>query len=103
VAWSTPLASSTRSFTISRSQIFENGSSRVLHVLGFLVSDGNDPRCHFLADRVLMPAAAAAVSCFLPSICFCLSNLTCSSVTIEIPLGSEGLTRRQDGRDDRQK
>ena len=47
---------------------------RVLHHLDSLVSDGSGPCCHFLADRSLIPAAAAAVSCFFPSMSFCLSN-----------------------------
>ena len=43
-------------------------------------ADGKGPLCQLRAERTLIPALAAAVSCVLPSIRFCLISLTCRSV-----------------------
>ena len=53
---------------------------RVRHRCSGFVADGNGPRCQLRAKRTLIPALAAAVSCVLPSIRFCLISLTCRSV-----------------------
>jgi hypothetical protein len=42
---------------------------------------------HFLAERSLMPAAAAVASCVFPSMRFRLNSLACASVIIEPSLG----------------
>ena len=78
VALSSPSGSVRSSGTTSLSHTAANGSGLLLHLrLAFLLSDGSDPRCHFLADLSLMAADAAAVCCLFPSINFCLSTTTC--------------------------
>ena len=66
--------------------------------------DGNGPLCHLRAERTLIPALAAAVSCVLPSIRFCLNSLVCRSVingtsvpnNYPISTGKNGRRYRQD-------
>src|SRR5208282_1580052 len=53
------------------------------HVCGLPRCDGYNPRSHLRALRTLMPAAAAAVSCVLPSIRFLRNTPTCASLTME--------------------
>ena len=48
--------------SISSSHTPSKGSGRVRHLCSCFVSDGHDPRCHFRADRTLIPAMADAVS-----------------------------------------
>ena len=45
-----------------------------------VVWEAADRICHVRAERTLIPALAAAVSCVLPSIRFCLSSLICRFV-----------------------
>ena len=78
VALSSPSGSDRSSGSTSLSHTSANGSGRVLQLRpSVFLSDGNDPRCHFLADLSLMAADAAAACCVLPSINFCLSRTTC--------------------------
>ena len=71
--------------SISSSQTPSKGSGRVRHLHSCLVSDGSGPHCHFRADRSLIPATAAAVCCFFPSILFCLNSMTCWSLINPVP------------------
>ena len=80
VAFSLPAGSFRSRGSISSSHTPSKGSGRVRHRCSGFVADGNGPICHFRAERTLIPALAAAVSCVLPSIRFCLSSLTCRSV-----------------------
>jgi hypothetical protein len=82
---STPRSSAANSGTTSCSQTPANGSIRVRQARGFFVCDGSGPLCHCRPVRTLIPAAALAASCVLPSISFCLSKRTCASVTIAAP------------------
>ena len=80
VAFSLPVGSFRSSGSISSSHTPSKGSGRVRHRCSGFACDGNGPLCHLRADRTLIPALAAAVSCVLPSIRFCLNSLTCRSV-----------------------
>ena len=80
VAFSLPVGSFRSSGSISSSHTPSKGSGRVRHRCSGFACDGNEPLCHLRAERTLIPAFAAAVSCVLPSIRFCLNSLTCRSV-----------------------
>ena len=62
VALSLPAGSPRSRGSISASHTPSKGSGRVRHLRSCFVSDGQGPRCHFRADRTLIPAMAAAVS-----------------------------------------
>ena len=80
VAFSLPVGSFRSSGSISSSHTPSKGSGRVRHRCSGFACDGNGPLCHLRAERTLIPALAAAVSCVLPSIRFCLNSLVCRSV-----------------------
>ena len=104
VALSLPVGSFRSSGSISSSHTPSKGSGRVRHQCSGFVADGNGPLCHLRAERTLIPALAAAVSCVLPSIRFCLSSPTCRSVIngtsvpndYPISTGKNGRRYRQD-------
>ncbi len=76
MAWSARLLSRRSSGTSFASHTSSNGSLRVRQRRGDFACDGSGPRSHSRAVRTLMPAAAAAASCVLPSMRFCLNNRT---------------------------
>ena len=80
VAFSLPVGSFRSRGSISSSHTPSKGSDRVRHRCSGFACDGNGPLCHLRAERTLIPALAAAVSCVLPSIRFCLNSLVCRSV-----------------------
>ena len=77
VAFSAPSTSLRRRGSTSSAHTPANGSGRVRHLRLPFFSDGSLPRCHVRAVRTLIPDAAAAACCPLPSISFCLSSTTC--------------------------
>ena len=85
VALSLPPGSPRSNGSISSSHMPSKGSGRVRQWGYRLVSDGIGPLCHFRADRTLMPATAAVVSCVFPSIRLCLNATTCRSVINPAP------------------
>jgi len=81
---SSPSSSLRRNGSISVAHTSANGSARVLHVRAVAVADGIGPSCQVLAERSLMPAAAAAASNVCPCILLLLRTRTWRSVTIDL-------------------